>query len=42
MQESSELGEEVVPDFLNMESFLIVDSDLILVLESFWLDLKDV
>lgn len=41
-QELSELGEEVVPDFLNMESFLIVDSGLILVLESFWLDLKDV
>jgi hypothetical protein len=35
----SELREEVVSDFLNMKGFLIVDSDLILILESFRFDL---
>ena len=41
-QELSELGEKAVSDFLNVESFLIVDSGLILVLESFRLDLNNV
>jgi hypothetical protein len=42
VQEPFELGEEFVSDFLNMESFLIVDKGLILVLEFFRLHLKDV
>ena len=42
VQEPFELGDEFVSDFLNMESFLIVDKGLILVLEFFRLDLKDV
>ena len=41
-EQVSELGEEAISDILNAESFPIVNSNLVLVHESLWFDLKGV
>ena len=42
VQDHPELGEEVVSDLLNMESFPIVNGDLVLVHVALWFDLKGI
>ena len=42
VQDHPELAEEVVSDLLNMESFPIVNGDLVLVHVALWFDLKGI